>query len=43
MRATVTLDWLEEHDVVHADVAGYECPSGCRVDAESIREIIGAQ
>lgn len=42
-RATVTLDWIEERDTVHAEVVRYECPTGCRVDAESVREIIGAQ
>jgi post-segregation antitoxin (ccd killing protein) len=42
-RATVTLSWTEENDTMHAEVADYECPTGCQVDAESIREIIGAQ
>jgi hypothetical protein len=42
-RATVTLDWIEEHGTVHAEVVGYECPAACQLDAESIRAIIGAQ
>ncbi|HEX3335604.1 MAG TPA: hypothetical protein VHS54_04035 [Jatrophihabitans sp.] len=41
--ATVRVDRHPGGSVFHCDVAGYECASGCQVDDETVRRIIGAQ
>ena len=43
LQARATIHWTERGGAPHAEVTGYWCPNGDRVDAESVREIIGAQ
>jgi hypothetical protein len=40
--ATVRLDW-QDADTPHADISDYECATGCKVDDEAIRNIVGTQ
>jgi hypothetical protein len=41
--ATVLVRWVERGGALHAEVSEFRCPSGDQVDAETVREIIGAQ
>jgi hypothetical protein len=35
--------WTQRGGAPHAEVSDFRCPNGDQVDAESVREIIGAQ
>jgi hypothetical protein len=41
-QARATVEWSERQGAPHAEVCDYHCPSGCAVDAATVREIIGA-
>jgi hypothetical protein len=40
--ATARLEWSEKDGVQHCEVRQYQCPGGCAVDPQTVREIIGA-
>jgi hypothetical protein len=35
--------WVQRGGALHAEVSDFRCPNGDQVDAETVREIIGAQ
>jgi hypothetical protein len=41
--ATAMIRWTQRGGAPHAEVAEFRCPNGDQVDAETVREIIGAQ
>lgn len=42
-QARVTVDGADDAARSHAHVRDYDCPNGCRVDDETVRQLIGAQ
>ena len=41
--ATTRIRWQAEGDTPHAEIESYTCPTGCQVDDETVRQLIGAQ
>jgi hypothetical protein len=41
--ATAMVRWTQRGGAPHAEVSDFHCPNGDQVDAETVREIIGAQ